>query len=168
MALSKTVFINRTNRSSAIHAFDSAAETMRRERQSVYIFPEGTRSYADKPILLPFKKGAFHLAVQAQVPIVPIVVANYSHVLNIKKRIFRAGRIPVKVLKPVETKGLEARNVDELTQKIRDMMLQELGPLTEKARSIASRTAVPIPAKKGNWAAKNIDECMTHTMRITA
>ena len=68
---------------------------MRSERQSVFIFPEGTRSYAEKPELLPFKKGAFHLAIQAQVPIVPVVAANYSHVLNVKKKIFNGGVVDV-------------------------------------------------------------------------
>jgi lysophosphatidate acyltransferase len=68
---------------------------MRTERQSVFIFPEGTRSYSEKPDLLPFKKGAFHLAIQAQVPIVPVVVANYSHILNFKKREFNPGVVDI-------------------------------------------------------------------------
>lgn len=95
MALSKTVFIDRANRATARAAFDSAAQTIRKERQSVFIFPEGTRSYSSKPELLPFKKGAFHLAVQAQVPIVPVVSANYSDVLNVKRKVFKGGKIPV-------------------------------------------------------------------------
>ena len=95
MALSKTVFIDRANRTTARAAFDGAANTMRTERQNVFIFPEGTRSYAEKPELLPFKKGAFHLAIQAQVPILPVVVANYSHVLNVKKKFFSPGIIDV-------------------------------------------------------------------------
>ena len=98
MALSGTVFINRTDRSSAIKAFAGAAEEMRRERQSVFIFPEGTRHPGPKPVLGDFKKGAFHLAVQAGVPIVPVVSANYWGVLSIEERRFRAGRIPVKGL----------------------------------------------------------------------
>lgn len=95
MALSKSVFIDRANRASARTTFDGAANTMRQERQSVFIFPEGTRSYAEKPDMLPFKKGAFHLAIQAQVPIVPVVVANYSDVLNLKKKMFNKGVIDV-------------------------------------------------------------------------
>ena len=51
MALSGTVFIDRGNRSSAISAFDKAAEEMRRHRQSVFIFPEGTRSNAPGPTM---------------------------------------------------------------------------------------------------------------------
>ncbi len=96
VALSKTVFIDRGNRQNARLAFDGAAKQMKTDRQSVFIFPEGTRSYASRPDLLPFKKGAFHLAVQAKVPIIPIVVANYSNVLYVQSRIFRAGKIPVK------------------------------------------------------------------------
>lgn len=96
MALSRTVFIDRANRETAVKAFDSAAEEMRDHRQSVFIFPEGTRSYSDKPELLPFKKGAFHLAVKAGVPIVPVVTENYSHVLSPKNLRFNAGDIKVK------------------------------------------------------------------------
>lgn len=96
MTLSGTVFIDRANRATALKAFDGAAEQMREGRQSVFIFPEGTRSYSEEPCLLPFKKGAFHLAVKAGVDIVPIVAENYSHVLNVKKLRFTGGGIRVK------------------------------------------------------------------------
>jgi lysophosphatidate acyltransferase len=156
MALSGSVFIDRANSKDARHAMQGAANEIRDKRQSVYMFPEGTRSYAKDPMLLPFKKGAFHLAVQAQVPIVPVVVANYSHVLWVKGLVFNAGRIPCKgrpffffffcspvepltntestVLDPIPTTGLTAADVDELTRSTRSLMLQELYALTEKAR----------------------------------
>ncbi|KAF2803397.1 acyltransferase-domain-containing protein [Mytilinidion resinicola] len=126
MTLSKTVFIDRANRATALAAFDGAARHMQTERQSVWIFPEGTRSYGERPELLPFKKGAFHLAIKAQVPIVPVVVGNYSHVLNVKKRIFRPGTIDVSVLPPIPTKGMTAADADKLTTKTRDAMMSEL------------------------------------------
>ncbi|KAL2123987.1 hypothetical protein VTJ04DRAFT_352 [Mycothermus thermophilus] len=134
MALSGTVFLNRSNSKDARQAMSGAAETMRSRRQSVYIFPEGTRSYTKEPTLLPFKKGAFHLAVQAQVPIVPVVVANYSHVFWIKGMVFKSGRVPCKVLDPIPTTGLTAADVDDLTRTTRELMLKELITLTEKAR----------------------------------
>ena len=68
---------------------------MRQKRQSVFIFPEGTRSYAEGPEMGAFKKGAFHLAVKAGVDIVPVVAANYCGVLNVREQRFRAGCIPV-------------------------------------------------------------------------
>lgn len=134
MALSKTVFIQRSSRSQALAAFSAAALQMHSTGQSVYIFPEGTRSYYSQPDLLPFKKGAFHLAIQAQVPIVPIVAGNYSNVLDMKRKVFRAGRIPVRVLKPVETRGKTKEDVDALLEVVRGRMLEALKDVTETAR----------------------------------
>lgn len=146
MALSKTVFIDRANRTTARAAFDGAAKTMHSERQSVFIFPEGTRSYAEKPELLPFKKGAFHLAIQAQVPIVPIVTANYSHVLNVKKKIFNPGAVDVSVLPPIPTKGLTTADVDALVKRTRDAMLDELIRLSHVS---GTGNGVPLPRASG-------------------
>ena len=126
MALSGTVFLDRARREEAIKAFDGAAKEMKEHKQTVFIFPEGTRSYTDKPILLPFKKGAFHLAVQAGVPIIPVVAENYSRILSLKEKRFTAGEIRVKALKPIPTVGLTAADVDRLTSEIRQKMLNAL------------------------------------------
>jgi lysophosphatidate acyltransferase len=150
LALSGTVFIDRKNSSSAREAMAGAADEIRREKQSVYIFPEGTRSYYQDPGLLPFKKGAFHLAMQANVPIVPVVVANYSNVLSLKTWTFRPGAVPVKgksesiaqqclanhavVLKPIDTSQLKASDVEDLARDVRELMLKEHIALTAKAR----------------------------------
>lgn len=131
MSLSKTVFIDRANRTTARAAFDSAATTMRRDRQSVFIFPEGTRSYAADPTLLPFKKGAFHLAVQAHVPIVPVVCANYNHVLDVKKGLVRPGVVDVSILPAIPTTGCSAADVDALVERTRNAMMDELVRLAE-------------------------------------
>ncbi|KAK2743032.1 1-acylglycerol-3-phosphate O-acyltransferase [Myotisia sp. PD_48] len=126
MSLSGTVFIDRANRSTALKAFDGAADQMKRLKQSVFIFPEGTRTYSAEPMLLPFKKGAFHLAIKAEADIVPVVVENYAHVLNVKKLDFNSGAIRVKVLPPITTKGLTSANVDELVQNTRQTMLDAI------------------------------------------
>ncbi|XXH05088.1 hypothetical protein Hte_011512 [Hypoxylon texense] len=146
MTLSGTVFIDRKNTKDARGAMAGAAREIQQRKQSVYMFPEGTRSYAKEPELLPFKKGAFHLAVQAGVPIVPVVVANYSHVLYIKNFVFKSGKIPVKVLDPIPTTGLTAEDVDELTRSTRDLMLKEMVALTEKVRN----KPIAVPATKGD------------------
>ncbi|KAL9100415.1 MAG: hypothetical protein Q9163_004213 [Psora crenata] len=148
MALSGTVFIDRANRSSAIQAFDRAAAEMRSARQSVFIFPEGTRSNASGPVLGPFKKGAFHLAVRAQVPLIPVVAANYHGVLSLKERRFRAGRIPVKVLPPIPTQGLTAADVDQLTRDTRELMAKELIHVTNSPLGRKATHANPTPAEE--------------------
>ncbi|KID85417.1 AtaAp protein [Metarhizium guizhouense ARSEF 977] len=149
MRLSGSIFIDRKNSKDAREAMAGAAKEIQTRQQSVYMFPEGTRSYAKDPVLLPFKKGAFHLAVQAGVPIVPVVVANYSHVLHIKSMVFRAGTVPIKVLNPIPTKGLTSADVDELTRTTRELMLTELLALTAKAQG----RPVALPASVENSSA---------------
>ncbi|MCJ1377634.1 1-acylglycerol-3-phosphate O-acyltransferase [Xylographa soralifera] len=149
MALSGTVFIDRADRATALRAFAGAAHEMRDQRQSVFIFPEGTRSNAEEAHLLPFKKGAFHLAIQAGVPIVPVVAGCYWGVLGVRERRFRAGRIPVVVwnplcselililnivLPPIPTAHLTPADVEDLTRQTRDAMLDALVRLTNSPR----------------------------------
>ncbi|KAJ5170791.1 20S cyclosome subunit (BimA/Nuc2/Cdc27) [Penicillium coprophilum] len=142
MSLSRTVFIDRANRETALKAFDGAAAEMRDHRQSVFIFAEGTRSYSDEPTLLPFKKGAFHLAVKAGVPIVPIVTENYSHVMSPRAWRFNAGTIKIKVLPPILTQDLTSDDVDSLTQSTRDSMLKTLAAMShaQKEKVDVART----------------------------
>ena len=96
MLLSGTVFIDRADRAQAMKAFESATKVMKERQQCVFMFPEGTRSYSTEPMLLPFKKGAFHMAVQGQVPIIPTVTENYSYILNVKKKRFNAGKARIR------------------------------------------------------------------------
>jgi lysophosphatidate acyltransferase len=140
VALSNTVFINRADHKSALAAFENATKHMRDERQSVFIFPEGTRSYYQKPDMLAFKKGAFHLAVQAQVPIVPVVCANYSKLVSVQEKRFDTGRIAVRVLKPVPTKGLKSEDVDDLMKYVREEMLQALQEMWVQTQTAAAHT----------------------------
>ncbi|KAH8594891.1 1-acyl-sn-glycerol-3-phosphate-acyltransferase-like protein [Bisporella sp. PMI_857] len=146
MRLSKSVFIDRANSSNARNVMAGAAKEIRSQRQSVYMFPEGTRSYSKEPMLLPFKKGAFHLAVQAKVPIVPVVVANYSDVLYVKAWNFKSGSIPIKVLKPIETENLTSADVENLTRDTRELMLKELVSLSARTRDqpIAMPSNTPV------------------------
>lgn len=64
VSLSGAVFVDRKNRKDAVQAMNIAGEDMKKQGVSLWIFPEGTRSSKPEPGLLPFKKGAFHLAVQ--------------------------------------------------------------------------------------------------------
>lgn len=123
MNLSASVFIDRGNRKNALMAFESAKMVVKNNKQSVFMFPEGTRSYTSDITMLPFKKGAFHFAIQCQIPVVPIVVANYSTIWDQKKKhIENGGSIPIEILEPIPTKGLTSEDVDELLTKTRKAM----------------------------------------------
>lgn len=94
MQAAGAIFVDRGNNAQAIRSLTAAGETMKSRGQSVWIFPEGTRSMRQHHDMLPFKKGAFHLAINAQVPVVPVVVENYWKLYH--KGTFESGVIKVK------------------------------------------------------------------------
>ncbi len=119
------IIINRQKRVSAIAGLMSAVEEIKRRRVSVWIFPEGTRNTTSEP-LLPFKKGAFYMALQARVPVVPIVSSSLDEIINWKEKRFKPGNVRVKVLPPVETSEFGAQETDRLSNLVRAQMLQAL------------------------------------------
>ncbi|GAA5959171.1 hypothetical protein JCM3765_005094 [Sporobolomyces pararoseus] len=143
MTLSNAVFVNRSKRSDAVAVFAKVAQTMKKKSLSLFIFPEGTRSASPVPSLLPFKKGAFHLAVQAQLPIVPIVCENYAGIYSSKQKRFNSGEIVVRVLPPISTVGFTSSSEDitKLTEKTRDVMLEAIEDLGRKRQEANNRIA---------------------------
>lgn len=99
MMLSGAIFINRGNNEEAIHSLKTATDLMKRLKISVWIFPEGTRHLGPEADLLPFKKGGFHMAVQAGLPIIPVVAENYWHIY--RKGFFGTGVIKVRGMHPL-------------------------------------------------------------------
>jgi len=95
------------------------------EGKSVCMSPEGTRSVTPK--LAPFKKGAFHLAMQAGVPIVPIVIQNSSDIMPKGEMIYHPATVRVEVLPPIPTDSWSAESIDEHVATVRDMYLKALG-----------------------------------------
>ncbi|KAG9266011.1 1-acyl-sn-glycerol-3-phosphate acyltransferase alpha-like [Astyanax mexicanus] len=106
------VFINRKKTSDAKSVMEDAAKTMLQDQIRLWVFPEGTRN--QKGDILPFKKGAFHLAIQAQAPIVPMVFSSYSNFYLRKEKEFKSGTITLKILPKIDTKGLTSDDVTSL------------------------------------------------------
>lgn len=94
--LSGNLMIDRQNSERAAGTLQKAIDRIRHENLKVWVFPEGTRSYGRG--LLRFKTGAFRLAQQAGVPIIPICVARTDH-LNLNR--LDNGTIPIQVLEPI-------------------------------------------------------------------
>ncbi|CEP60441.1 1-acylglycerol-3-phosphate O-acyltransferase SLC1 LALA0_S01e10968g [Lachancea lanzarotensis] len=129
MSLSGTLFLDRGNREKSVKTLSKAIENIRSKKRAIWIFPEGTRSHSTKPCLLPFKKGAFHLAQQGKVPIVPIVVSNTSTIMNSKFKVFNRGVITVKVLDPISTSDLKKEDVSAFTERVKELMEREIKSL---------------------------------------
>jgi len=121
--LTGSIFIDRFSKEKAIETCNKALEYMKENNVKMWVFPEGTRGREDT--MLPFKKGAFHLAVQGQIPIVPVVFSKYSYFYNKHERKFRGGGyVIMEVLDPIPTKGLTGDNVNELVEKARTAMMK--------------------------------------------
>lgn len=118
------VFIDRDNSASAIEAMAPLVDAMRYDRKSVVMAPEGTRTIS--PRLGPFKKGAFHLAMQAGVPVVPIVIHNAIDVAPKGAFIFRSATVDVDVLPAIETSAWRAASINRHVAEVRNRFLHVL------------------------------------------
>ncbi len=130
LEFSGVVLIDRKDSEKAIRALESLVGIMQIEGKSVCMSPEGTRS--PTPKLAPFKKGAFHLAMQAGVPIVPIVIRNSGDVMPKGSPYYRPATVEVEVLPPVDTSNWTVGTIDEHVASVRAMFLQALGQDTRR------------------------------------
>lgn len=138
-----TVFIDRKNSTNAIKAMEPLVEAIRKDGKSICIAPEGTRTLSPK--LGPFKKGAFHLAIQAGVPIVPIVIHNAGDVAPKNEFVMRPATVRIDVLPPVDTSQWDAKSVNIHVAEVRNMFLKALGQPEEDVEKAVAKTK---PAKE--------------------
>lgn len=118
------IFIDRKDKEKAIEAMKPAV-TVLQSGTSIAIAPEGTRSYDYN--LGPFKKGAFHLAMQAGVPIVPMVIKNAHDVMPRGAALIQPNIVEVEILPPVYTKTWTKQNLDSKIAGVRAQYLKALG-----------------------------------------
>lgn len=111
------IAIDRSDRQRAIESLREAGESLRREGASVVMFPEGTRSPDGD--LLPFKKGAFVLALQTGVPVVPVGVSGSRRIMPKGSWRIRSGTIEVRVGPPIPVEGRGEGARDALLQQAR-------------------------------------------------
>ncbi len=116
MRMAGDIRITRGNRDSAIQALAQCRDRLQK-RVSVMIFPEGTRSRDGA--MLPFKDGAFRLAIELGVPVLPIAVAGTRGAMAKGTFRFRKARALASILEPVETTGLTRRDVARLREDVR-------------------------------------------------
>lgn len=127
MLASGTFFIDRAKSDKARKVLNDALVSVKNEKRSLFMFPEGTRSAATNLEMLPFKKGAFHLAQQASLPVLSVVVSNYSTIFHSKSKVFNRGEIIVDVLPPMQTKDIKSKEqIDKFVIDVRKAMVERL------------------------------------------
>jgi putative phosphoserine phosphatase/1-acylglycerol-3-phosphate O-acyltransferase len=136
LEFSGVVLIDRKDSEQAIEAVNALVDLMQIEGKSVCMSPEGTRSVTPK--LAPFKKGAFHLAMHAGVPIVPIVIQNSTDVNPKGSSIYHPATVEVEVLAPVDTSEWRVEMIDQHIDSVRSMFLKALeqDEATRRARHL--------------------------------
>lgn len=127
MGFVNVMAIDRTNRESAIRTTEAAAKRIQ-SGVSFAVFVEGTRAKPGE--LLPFKKGAFYMASQAGVPVVPVAIKNSDVLMGKGTGEARAGTIEMVLLSPVETVNVSTdEDMNQLIADVRAMISAELNPV---------------------------------------
>ena len=98
---------------------------------SIWIFPEGTRDRGES--LLPFKHGAFRMAIEAGVPIVPVCVSGYLKAMDLSKA--RSCKVVIQALEPIPTEGLGLQSFPELMERVHAAMELRIRELDIRASS---------------------------------
>ena len=124
MSFVNIIAIDRSNPERALQSMENARDVMK-HGYSFGVFAEGTRAMPGE--LLPFKKGAFHLALQTNSPIVPVAIKNTDWMMAKKTGVAYSGEIEMVLLPPIETSGLNAEDdLMELLLKTRSAIADEL------------------------------------------
>ena len=131
--LSGNIFIERGNKVKAMQALQKTKEKMLRDNISVWLFPEGTRNYGKG--LKPFKTGAFHLARNAGLSLIPVSVSNYYGSFNLNR--INNGKIIIRFLPPVPKETIATQPVREVVAAVYEEMSTEIAAL-DKELSLSS------------------------------
>ena len=131
------ISIDRSDRRQSVQRLQEAREKLK-GGWSVLIYPEGTRSPDGQ--LLPFKKGAFMMAVQTGIPILPVTTNGAFKVLPKKTLWFRPGHITVTIGDPIVTAGLTEEDVPALLEKTRVEISKNLDPKYDPFRKVSGNS----------------------------
>jgi 1-acyl-sn-glycerol-3-phosphate acyltransferase len=121
------------NRESGMRALDSLKLAARRlrEGQSLILFPEGTRSRTGT--LGRFKSGSFHLALQTEARLVPVVIMGTWSLLQPGSIKGKPGPVEVHFLPPIDSSSFQPKGARELRNHVREQMADALGASTEES-----------------------------------
>lgn len=121
--LTGNVLLDRKNPEVAIEQLREAAEAIKLRKAVALVFPEGTRNRKGGGFL-PFKKGPFYLARDAEALIVPVVSSPAKPVFDWENRRIPGGRIIFEVLEPVRMAGLSREDIARVKEELRERMLK--------------------------------------------
>ena len=119
LARTGSIPIDRKNFIRAMRSIDDAARRIR-EGKSVMTFPAGTRSMDDQ--VHPFKKGVFHLALKAGVPIVPVTIVGSGEIMPKKSLRVHPGHVTLVIDRPIDVTAYTEETLDDLLNRVHDVI----------------------------------------------
>jgi len=129
--LAGNVLIDRSNAIKARRAIQTTTHTLQHEQTSIWVFPEGTRNLGGD--LLPFKKGAFQMAIDAGVPIVPVCVSRYIKHMRLNR--WHSGDILIRSLPAIPTQGLTLDDMPRLIAQCREQMQASIAAMDSQVQA---------------------------------
>jgi 1-acyl-sn-glycerol-3-phosphate acyltransferase len=132
--LAGNLFIDKKNSRKSKDTMKQVTEKIKEKRLSVWVMPEGTRSRGRG--LLPFKRGAFITAIDAGVPILPLVVSDTETGIDLSR--FKAGHVIAKALPAISTEGMTRADSKELAERVHALMKAEIEILNREVASLKS------------------------------
>lgn len=127
--LTGNILIDRKNTSKAMNTIDLTADKIKKDKLSVWMFPEGTRSRGRG--LLPLKTGAFRTALQASVPVVPICASNQVGTINLNR--WDNGKIIIEFLDPIHLNDASRENLRSIVNEVHELMSTKIEQLSIEA-----------------------------------
>ena len=115
------IFIDRQDRTKAVESLRAARQMLEEESPTIIMFPEGTRSPTGE--LQQFKKGAFVLAIQTGVDVVPASISGSREIMKKGSLLVRPGTIRVRFGEPISVEGVGLENRNELTDRAREALV---------------------------------------------
>lgn len=142
------IFIDRYAADKAKNTMTTAMEKLKMDNIKLWVFPEGESSRPvrvyekviaailgtrrNTGVIHEFKKGAFHVAIQGQVPILPVVFSSYRTFLKDDLRILNSGEIIIEALPEIPTTGLTPDDTTQLMERTRQLMIDKFTEITKE------------------------------------
>ena len=104
---------------------NKSIEEVVRNKYSIMVFSEGTRSKSEKD-LLPFKKGAAWIAINYQLPILPVVTRNAGKLMPRGEVWLKSGNVDIEILQPIDTTNMSLDEVRELTNRVENLIKSKI------------------------------------------
>ena len=123
--------VNRSNPAQALSSMRRSAQFLQTNGLSAWVMPEGTRSLDGS--LGPFKRGFVHMALQSQLPVIPLVIHNADTVWPMDKLVFTSAEVEVEVLEQIDTSTWSVQRAQEHASGVREVIAAALALRADQA-----------------------------------